>query len=82
MTVLYKTKSAKNGPIYKMLQCHAYIWAKIKITCIFVSPYLTNPKKIAPTQSILLQFFIQDYVFLFFLITERQKFHVLEGYIV
>ena len=63
--------------VYFMPIFHSYR-AKSKI--IFVSPYLTNPKKLPLPKKFYCNFSYKI-IFLLLLITERQKFYVLEGYI-
>ena len=48
---------------------------------LYLFPLTRLTLKNCPYPKILLQFFIQDYFFLLLLITDRQKCHVLEGYI-
>ena len=54
---------------------------KAKIKIIFVSPYPTYPKKLPIPKNFIAIFRTRLFFFVLLLITERQKFHVLEGYI-
>ena len=60
----------------------SYAGVKAKIKIIFVSPYPTDPKKLPLPKKFYCNFSYKIIFFLLLLITERQKFHVLEGYIV
>ena len=70
--------------VHDVVDSRQALWhaAQAKIKIIFVSPYPTDPKKLPLPKKIYCNFSYK--IFFFFsllLIIERQKFHVLEGYI-